>query len=165
MRGRRLSHCKAGIPGSAKTMLSWNIALVGPGTLPRNHGKWLSRWWNDGRERNLQIGGGKNGRQAICTLWSRAEEEPWKQSLFLLLGKSKLHCPSMEPIANTSTSGTMTSSSEKPYHCMSYCDAQSPGRTVPEIHNWLDVFYCVYFSSLTYLIISIVDCGGSSTMR
>uniref|UniRef100_A0A8C6WAH4 G protein-coupled receptor 155 n=1 Tax=Nannospalax galili TaxID=1026970 RepID=A0A8C6WAH4_NANGA len=40
-------------------------------------------------------------------------------------GNGELHCPSTEPVANTSTSGPVTSSIEKNDHCVSRCNSQS----------------------------------------
>ncbi|XP_039095156.1 integral membrane protein GPR155 isoform X2 [Hyaena hyaena] len=41
------------------------------------------------------------------------------------MGNGGLHCPSTEPVANTSTSGLVTPSSEKNDHCVSRCHSQS----------------------------------------
>ncbi|XP_070437675.1 lysosomal cholesterol signaling protein isoform X4 [Equus przewalskii] len=41
------------------------------------------------------------------------------------MGNGELHCPSTEPVANTSTSGPMTPSFEKNDHCVSRCNSQS----------------------------------------
>uniref|UniRef100_A0A9L0J6B4 G protein-coupled receptor 155 n=1 Tax=Equus asinus TaxID=9793 RepID=A0A9L0J6B4_EQUAS len=41
------------------------------------------------------------------------------------MGNGELHCPSTEPVANTSTSGPVTPSFEKNDHCVSRCNSQS----------------------------------------
>ncbi|XP_057601008.1 integral membrane protein GPR155 isoform X5 [Hippopotamus amphibius kiboko] len=41
------------------------------------------------------------------------------------MGNGELHCPSTEPVANISTSGSMTPSFEKDEHCVSRCNSQS----------------------------------------
>ncbi|XP_008566608.1 PREDICTED: integral membrane protein GPR155 isoform X1 [Galeopterus variegatus] len=41
------------------------------------------------------------------------------------MGNGELHCPSTEPVANTSTSGSVTPPFEKDDHCVSRCTSQS----------------------------------------
>lgn len=122
----------------------------------RNKG--ASRWWRNGREAKQ------------CVLYEVRWN--WKHKggcCSCSLENGKLHCPSIEPVMLASTTGPTPSSFEKTGHCVSCCDSQSCTPSQEEEQGGEPqltyMSRCVSFSSLAYLLISLVSCGGDSPMR
>lgn len=123
------------------------------------------------RKRNEQIGGGEKEDEWFVNYEVRLDSRHEGSRCSCFLGKSGLHCLSIKPATNTSTSGLIYAfflwENQPLYAFLGLPElCPSPGRrAVPaDIQLTGHVLY-VYFSPLIYRLISLLGCSSDSTMR